>query len=453
MRMVVPVALTAILLAGCSASVSIGDESPNGSTSPSGSATVEPEPSSTAIAPIDDAPTDTPSGSAAPTGAVAAADWQIVSQDLGQDGAQLVFDAAADGSTAVASVLSEVSADDYDAGIVYSQDAGATWAWGGLVADAGQTFPEGILLVADGAVIVGTNQVNKGGGLESRAFVAVAAAPGFEPKEVDLPEQFAGNGVHLQDIVAVDGEWVIAGYTQGKPDDKGRTRQTAVLWRSSDEGANWTKQVLKVPGGQDTVIKQLVIAPDGTWNAVGQVSSGDLISQYDPMWMTSTDGGKTFTLQGTDVLTGDFDQGANRIAINDDGSVAILGWDEVTDEEHSTVSAMWLAVPGHDLARLGDSGVPVAGGTPQGQFLDGILWDEDTLVAWGSADGVYPMPDVQFWALSGGQLEPSATLPGNGTALAVSRILTGGDTVLAFGFTGEDIDQADVGIWRGSLTK
>ncbi len=69
-------------------------------------------------------------------------------------------------------------------------------------------------------------------------------------------------------------------------------------------------------------------------------------------------------------------------------------------------------------------------------------------MAWGSPDGSYPMPDAEFWNLTGGQLVPTAILPGNGTPLDVTRILTVDDTMLGFGFTGADIDQADVGVWK-----
>ncbi len=92
-------------------------------------------------------------------------------------GAQIAFDAAADGSTVVASVLTEDTVGDFDAGTVYSTDSGATWQWGGVVADVGSTFPEGVLLEADGAVIVGSNQVEGPNGIVSARLHGPRAEP------------------------------------------------------------------------------------------------------------------------------------------------------------------------------------------------------------------------------------------------------------------------------------
>jgi hypothetical protein len=368
---------------------------------------------------------------------------------LSRPGAQTAFDAAADGATVVASVLTEDTPGNFDSGLVYSTDSGASWNWGGVVADAGSTFPEGVLLESEGAVIVGTNQVDGPNGTQSRAFMAVAKAPGFVPLEVDLPREFRGRGVQLQDIISVDGEWVVAGYIEGAPDEGGKTHPKGMLWRSSDRGSTWTRQRIEVPGVTDVVVKALVVAPDGSWNAVGQVGSGDVFAQYDALWLTSTDGGQTFTRKGAKALSGDYDQGATRIEFSTDGSAAILGWTEVT-EDHGSDSALWVEVPGHDLSQVGEGGVPVKGSNPSGQFVDGVLWSGSSLLAWGSADGSYPMPDAQFWSLTGGQLVPAATLPGNGKTLAVSRILTVKGLLLAFGLVG-DLEQADVGVWQAAF--
>ncbi len=274
--------------------------------------------------------------------------------------------------------------------------------------------------------------------------------PASCPAPVDLPRQFRGRGVQLQDIVSVGGTWVIAGYVAGKPDDMGKQHPVGVLWRSSDRGRSWTRQVIAVAGVVDMVVKELVIAPDGSWNVIGQVSEGDLITQYDAMWLRSTDEGRSFTRMGVKGLTTDYDQGATRIVFSADGSAGMLGWTELS-EDHGRVSALWLKVPGHDMSPVSAEALEIDGAGTTGEFVDGILWNQDQLVAWGSADGSYPMPDAQFWNLDGGQLMPTATLPGNGTALDVSRILAVGDSLLGFGFSGQDIDQADVGIWRAAF--
>ena len=430
-------------MTGCSASVSVGSASSSGSASAAASA-----PASSSSAPEREPSTDTSlPASAEPN----SGPFVLVSQGLEKEGAQAALDASANDSAAVASVLSETTADDYDAGIVYSGDGGATWTWGGVLADAGKSYPEAIALVPAGAIMVGTNQVVAGDAVASRAFLAAASAPDFVPRAVEPPEQFAGDDVHLQDVVVVGDEWVVAGYLQGEADASGVSKQTSVLWRSADQGATWTKQVIDVPGSSDNSIKQLVIAPDGSWNLVGQVVYDKQANQYDPLWLRSTDAGATFDVMSKQELAGPFDQGVTRIVFAADGSAALLGWDEVTDESGSTASALWTSGPDMTVSRVGTTEVPVVGGTPPGEFIDGILWDGPTLAAWGSPTGDYPMDNVQFWGLIGGQLTQSSMLSGGGTPIAVGRILIGGNTALAFGFSGAQLPEADVAIWRGSI--
>jgi hypothetical protein len=377
--------------------------------------------------------------------------WTLVNAGLERAGAQAVLDVAADGTTVVGSVLTEDSPGNFDAGVVFSSDSGATWKWGGVVADDGSTYPEAVLLDKQGIVIVGSNQVDSPNGVTSRAFMARALAPDFVPEAVQLPAEFDGTGVQLQDIVDIDGEWVVAGYIEGEPDAKGKAHPSSALWRSDDRGASWSKEVMDVPDGKDVVVKELVVAPDGSWNAIGQVSNGDVFSQYDVMWLKSTDQGRTFKRMEDKALKADFDQGATRIVFSADGSAAILGWTEVS-EDHGRDSALWLSVPGHGLSQIGTAGVPVEGSNPSGMFVDDLVWQDAALIAWGSIDGSYPMPDAQFWYLDRAKLVPVAVLPGNGTPLDVTRILPVADSLLAVGFTGADIDQADVGIWKAPLT-
>jgi len=442
MRKVLAVsAAAALLVTGCSASVSVGSPSSSESASAATSAPASPQPS------VNPSAASSVASSAEPN----SGPFVLVSQGLEKEGAQVALDAAANDSVAVASVLSQTTADDYDAGIVYSGDGGQTWTWGGVVADAGKSYPEAIALVPAGAIMVGTNQVVAGDTVASRAFLAAASAPDYVPRAVDPPAEFSGDDVHLQDVVVVGDEWVVAGYEQGKADASGASKQTSVLWRSADQGATWSKQVIDVPGSSDNSIKQLVVAPDGSWNVVGQVAFDKGSNQYDPMWLRSTDGGATFDLVGKQELAGPFDQGVTRIVFAADGSAALLGWDEVTDEGGSTASALWTSDPDLAVTRVGTTEVPVLGGTPPGEFIDGILWDGATLAAWGSPTGDYPMDNVQFWGLLGGQLTQSSMLSGGGTPIAVGRILIGGNTALAFGFSGAQLPEADVAIWRGAI--
>jgi hypothetical protein len=423
MRKTLAVAATALVLAGCSSS---------GGSSSSGSATASAAVEQTASA-------------TAASGAFA-----LVSQNLAKEGPQVILDAAAVDTTVVASVLSQTSANDYDAGLVFSTDAGSTWKWGGIVADPGKTFPEAIAATADGAMIVGTTDVTSAAGTRSQAFIAAAPAPDFQPEQRPVPKEFAGANVHLQDIAVISGTWIVVGWDQGAVDASGNSSRTSYMWRSSDNGATWTRQKMVIPGSTDNSLEQIVFGPDGSWNLVGQAVFGDGSNQYDPVWLRSEDAGATFQLTGQDALTAPFDQGATRISFAGDGSAAILGWDEVTDGSGTRSSGLWVSGPNRKLARVGGPEVPVSGGTPPGEFIDGMMWDGRTLTAWGSATGSYPMDNVQFWGLTKDGLVQSSMLPGNGTPLAVSKILVEPDHALAFGFTGKDLASSDVAIWKGT---
>jgi hypothetical protein len=370
---------------------------------------------------------------------------------LERPGAQVVFDADQAGQTVVASVLSEVTPGDYDAGLVYSRDGGGSWKWGGIAAGSGRTFPEGVMLIDGGAVIVGATQSGDGAQMISRAFMARAVSPNYSLEELTLPAAFDGDGVHLQDVIDVDGEWVVAGYVAALVDPDKPRRPMAALWRSSDQGATWARQDIKMKGLQELSITQIAIAPDGSWNLVGQGGSGDIFAQYDAVWLSSTDRGATFTREAQKGLAGDFDQGASSISFADDGSAAITGWDEVNDEHGTAVSALWVSAPGHGVTRIGGPKIAIWDAeTPPGQFLDGAVWHGNTPILWGSANGDYPAEKVQFWTIKGSKLQPTTSLSAAGTPLAVATILDGSTGALAFGLMGE-LDQADVGVWRGTL--
>jgi hypothetical protein len=280
--------------------------------------------------------------------------------------------------------------------------------------------------------------------------MATAMAPDFVPIEVPLPKQFGGGSVHLQDVNIVNGEWIVAGYEVVSKDAQDQGQPSGVLWRSVDEGRTWTRQTVSAKGLKSLAIKGMAIAPDGSWNVVGQGSTGDLVKQYDAVWLRSTDAGASFTSVSPKQLSGDFDQAANRITFSKGGSAAIVGWDEVTDEHGANVSALWISSPGHGVQRIGGPRIPVQPTTPLGEFLDGVVWQGETPIAWGSTTGEYPMADVQFWALKGAELVPTTTLPGNGTPLAIAQILPGQAEALALGFVGPE-DQGEVTVWSGRL--
>jgi hypothetical protein len=379
-------------------------------------------------------------------------DWKIVSSGLERSGAQVVFDADQSGQTVLASVLSEDTPGDYNAGIVYSPDGGDSWKWGGVLALPGRQFPEAIAAVDGGALLVGSSQTGDAGAEVSRAFMARGMAPDYVLKQVSLPKAFGGDGVHLQDVAVVGPEWVVVGYDIAGKDATGQQQPEGLIWTSSDAGANWNRRVINVKGLTSLAVKGMAVTPDGSWNVVGEGSSGDRVVQFDAVWLKSTDKGRTFTSVSPESITGDFDQAADRITFSSDGSSALVGWSELTDDHGGNVSALWVGSPGHGVQRIGGPRISVVPTTPEGEFLDGVMWQGKNPIAWGSTTGDYPMTDVQFWTLRGAQLEPTGVLPGNGTPLAVARILPGNGTLLALGFTGS-LDQGDITVWRGTSGK
>ena len=432
--------VAAVLVAGCSASVSVGDADTAGGSPPAASSSSVP-------------PGDAETAASEP--AIASEPpvqpgFALVSGGLAQPGFQNVLDAAALGTTVVATTFTRVTDDDVDAGVVYSVDGGGTWAWGGTVTLPGNQYTGSVMLVPQGAVIVGRTSRQVDERSIDEAFIAVAPSPTFVPQQVPLPAEFDGD-VTLIGIEDVAGTWVIVG-TEDVP-KKGAGAETDAkmrIWRSSDEGGSWARQDVVIDGTLDTSLSQFVIAPDGSWNVFGQsgTESGD--SQFEGMWVTSTDAGASWQRVDSEAFGGDWDQGAYRGVFAASGAVGIEGWDEVV-ETGDEVSVVWAAGSGEPVTRLGGGTVPVEGGTPPGAFVDGLLWDNETLVAWGSSDGEWPMADVQFWAFDGAQFVPTTTLPGNGQLISVRLFLRLPDAVLAVGSVGPDAAERDVAVWRGSL--
>jgi hypothetical protein len=437
MLRVLAVSAAALIVAGCSSG---GSATSSGSaTQPSGAS------SSAATSAAASALSSASAGASSPSGALT-----LVSQSLAKEGAQVVLDASSSGTNVVASVLSQTTVDDYDAGLVYSTDAGSTWKWGGVVADAGKTFPEAIATTSKGAVMVGTNEVGSQTSVTSQAFIAIAAAPDYKPVALPIPPEFQGENVHLQDVAVFADVILVIGWEQSKPDASGNAPRTSYLWRSSDGAKTWSRAEVTIPGSKDNSLEQIAFGPDGSWNLIGQAVFGDGANQYDPVWLKSVDAGATFQLTNADVFAAPLDQGATRIEFAGDGAAAILGWDEVKDGNASRASALWVSGPNQILERIGKTEVPVSGGTPPGEFINGLLWDNTNLAAWGSPTGAYPMDNVQFWGLTKDGLTQSTMLPGHGTPLAISRILVGQGEALAFGFTGKDLASADAAIWKGA---
>lgn len=433
-----------VLLVGCSASVSVGTDAPSGEAS-AGSSASAPAPSGGA----------TPGASASAGSEASAAPsvgpgFTLVSQNLAEPGRGGFSAVGGLDAVVAAATYTIVSDDDYDVGMVFSTDGGMTWTRGGVITQPALQILSSLMVTEKGVVMVGHSSVKKGDSFVNEALIVAAPAPDYVPEVVDNPPEFAGN-VSLISVFKDGTDWVIIGSTD-KADRKNieESNDFPTVWRSADEGSTWSANVLSIPGSQDTPLSSFTLGPDGSWNLFGESYPGSGDQQFNAAWLRSTDSGASFELMYPKAFAGIHDQGARRGVFSASGAIAIDGWDEVTDQGDE-VSVAWAAGAGEQIQAIGSPELPVEGGTPPGDFVDGLLWDNETLVMWGSADGSYPMPDVQFWAFDGAQFVPTTTLPGDGELVAVSRILTSAGTALAFGTTGPDKEQRNLGIWAGQL--
>jgi hypothetical protein len=326
-----------------------------------------------------------------------------------------------------------------------------TWARGGVVPLPGSQQVSGVMVTDKGVVMVGSTSSMKGNDYHYKALILAAPAPDYVPQVVPNPAEFNGD-LRLVAVFKDGADWVILGSTvRLEKGGGGDTNDFPTVWRSSDEGSTWTRNVLSVAGSVDTPVYDFAKGPDGSWNLFGQYDPNNN-QQFNAAWLQSTDAGASFALMDTKVLSKKRDQGVYDGAFSSSGAVALSGWNELS-ESTDHVSFAWAGSAGQAVQPLGPAKLLVEGGTPPGEFMDGLMWDNDTLVMWGSADGSYPMPDVQFWGWDGTQFVPTTTMPGNGELLAVQRIVGNGGTVLAFGSTGPDKETRNLGIWVGSLAQ
>jgi hypothetical protein len=270
---------------------------------------------------------------------------------------------------------------------------------------------------------------------------------------VPTPKGFRGN-VRLNAIFTDATDWVIIGSTS-KPEG-GRSNGTndfPTVWRSPDEGTTWSRDVRTVKGSSDTPVYSFTMGPDGSWNLFGQSHPGRGDQQFNASWLQSTDGGTSFHLMYPTWIAKNRDQGGRFGVFPASGAVAVDGWDEVVESSTAGSSMAWVGSAGEHVQALGKGTIPLQGGAPAGEFLDGLIWDNETLVMWGSADGSYPMREVQFWKLDGSTFVPSTTLPGNGSLIGVQHIINNGGSILALGTTGPDASQRNLAVWVGSLAK
>lgn len=435
----VAIAAAIAFLGGCSGS--------GGTASTSGS------PSSSSASPSATTPnssSSSPSGSESPSQSPTTTEpttpsnpYTLVSQKLAIKGNERILVADALGDVAAAAVQIERADGTYDVGLVVSRDQGSTWKWSGVVRAKYTQYVRSITVTEQGIVLVGDTSGFSND--QSTAFIAAAAAPDYALVEVAAPSIFSGNYVHLTDMVVIGKTWFILGQTGFNAKD-GWIRDKAVLWTSSNQGDSWKGRYLDLPVSNDTWASQLVVAPDGSWNIVGQAHD-PATGNYDAAWWQSTDGGISWLRRGEGSMSAEATQSATRIIFSPSGAVAIWGWDEITSPGDEAVSVIWTGKANKSLERLGRYELPVSGGTPPGAFIDGVLFEGETLIAWGRPDGKYPSRSVQFYRYEGGTLNPSTSVDGEGNFVTVDSIVVLTDRALLFGANGPYADELDAGIW------
>lgn len=326
-----------------------------------------------------------------------------------------------------------------DAGISVSLDSGDNWSQTMFIGLPGDQYFEGMMLLDEGAVMVGRTENIIDGKKSVQAYAAIAPQPEFQLQVVTLPEQFEGQA-RLVDAFADDADWTIV----GEVTQKGATSETdtfPAIWRSFDQGNTWTKQVVEIEGVDSMKVGDFAIAPDGSLNFFGQ---SIVDGEADAAWARSTDGGKAFELVDAQRFAAPGVQAATYGTFSSTGSAGILGYDEATGEK---VSMVWAASVNGPVTRLGADKVPVAPNTPPGQFLSGVMFDQQALMAWGSTDGVFPSKQVQFWSWNTDKFEPADTMEQEGQLLEVNRFVAGPNTVLAVGAFGPSADKRAFGVW------
>jgi hypothetical protein len=427
MRTLAAAAVALVLLTGCSASGDSGSETSSSRALASGQGTTAPDPFGPGMT--------------------------LVGANLAEPGASGFGDVVAKGEFVAASTYT-TTGDDTDVGLVYSPDGGRTWSRGGKVPLPGNQQISGVMVTDTGLVLVGATGTKKGDSYVNEALIVEAAAPDYAPRIVPTPKEFRGN-VRLNAIFTDATDWVIIGSTS-KPEG-GRSKGThdfPTVWRSPDKGTTWSRDVLRIKGSADTPVYSFTMGPDGSWNLFGQSHPGRGDQQFNASWLQSTDGGTSFRLMYPTWFAKNRDQGARFGVFSASGAVAIDGWDEVDESSATDSSVAWVGSAGEHIQALGKGTIPLQGGAPPpGEFLDGLIWDNETLVMWGSADGSYPMSEVQFWKFDGSTFVPSTTLPGNGALIGVQHIVDNGGSILAFGTTGPDAHQRNLAVWVGSLAK
>ena len=386
---------SALVLAACGSNgASPTSTSTSSSASPTGSPT-----SSTSPTPAPTTPSPTPSYS-----------FRFVGGGLDRPDFQDVLGSDARGGVIVVAVRTKSETTGVDVSLVFSTDAGDTWAWGGTLQLPGEQVPQGIMITPQGAVVVGETRA---GEADPKAFMATAAAPNFDLVAMTLPEEFAG-AISLRDIALAQNQWVIVGL--GRDDASFAT----LLWQSSDQGMSWNRSVIALP----TVLapSQLVVGPDGAWNIVGA-------TQKSAAWAQSVDQGLQWTYVQPDAFADSND--AIQLIVSANGSVGILGL-------QGGEVVLWISDAQGAMTR-----VPLPDPSARA-----IAFQAEQVVTAGS-----PVNDqIQFWSLDEGAWNKAGSILGTPNGIGLNQLISDGPDLVVIGSMGSSVSARNIGIWKGALS-
>lgn len=361
-------------------------------------------------------PTGSPSSSASPTPApttpspAPSYSFLFVGDGLDRPDFQDIGVSDARGDVIVVAVRTKSDTTGVDVGLVFSTDAGDTWAWGGPLQLPGEQLAQGIMITPQGVVIVGETRA---GEADPKPFMAAAAAPSFDLVAVTLSAEFAGP-ISLRDVALVQDQWVIVGL--GRDDASYAT----LLWRSSDQGVTWSRSVIALPGVMAP--SQLVVGPDGAWNIVGA-------TQKSAAWARSEDGGVQWTYVQPDTFADSDD--AFQFIVSANNVVGILGLQDAK-------VVLWVADAQGALMRM-----PLPDPS-----IRAIAFQGEQVVTAGS-----PANDrIDFWSLDAGVWDKAGSILGAPNGIFLDQLISDGSGVVVLGTTQSSESDRNIGIWKGALS-
>lgn len=448
-----PLAIGAALaLAACSnamdTNVRVGSDTagaPSTGTAAAVSPTTAPAAPST-VAPVPSSPPPEPSGPAATAsaGSSSSATFTVVSGGLAYAGDNYASRLAGDGDV-LAAVASAPGADDSrDQLLAVSTDHGRTWTWTGRVKTGRVDRINDLTVSGTDILLVGWSGDHDTDGATVVPLMWLASGPEYVPRQLRIPASLSGHNAHLVSTeVLSDGTLVIFGDEEGR---RGSFMEDyLVTWTSTDAGASWTRRVPKT-GVNDFAVRDTVRTKGDTIELVG-IAWNDKDNSYNPAWLSSPDGGRTYRVHGDRTFLGTGDDGADRVVAAPDGTLAILGYRETGKDEYD--SQVWLADPASGSLRLLDL-VQQEGSVLTGEFLTGLLYEGSELVGYGSSAGTEYGPSGDAWLIDAdGSMRQTLALTVPHATVHVSDIGIFGDTAVVLGDarTGNDVD---VTIWAAT---